>query len=335
MQELISIIIPVYNAEKYIVPCLESLLAQTYSCWEAILVNDGSVDGSSQILADYAKKDSRFQVISQENQGVSAARNAGLSRAQGVYVAFIDADDYIKPDYLAVLAGDAISNDADIVCCNFIEILNGKTVQLNTPKVLNARLITDRIELFRDFISNQEAYGTCVWAKLIRTSLAKKEAFKPLKFGEDSEFMLRLFIHAPKVYLTMYAGYFYIRNEDSATMQHDEKSVLRRMYELHMTELMLQILPEEYTDVFPLYLNRYATAIHALAGATVFAEDSILYKQYRKELLQRIRDLWASPTPVTGKTKVYLQLYRHTPWLYKSLLRIKHNCAGITRRKVQ
>lgn len=323
MQELISIIIPVYNAEKYIVPCLDSLLAQTYLHWEAILVNDGSSDSSFQILNDYAQKDARFRVLHQENQGVSAARNAGLALAQGSFVAFIDADDYVKPDYLAVLTEKALTHNADMVCCNFIEVLNGEIVHLNVDKVLCARSITTKKELLTDFISCKEAYGTCVWAKLIRTSLAKQTSFKPLKFGEDSEYMFRLFLQAPTVYLDLYQGYYYIRNESSATMQNDEKSVLRCANELHMAKLLADGVPEDCKDIYPLYHNRYATAIHSLATATVLAKDQTLYKQHRKQLRELIREALHGPTKPGWKNRILLGLYYHTPWLYRLLMQLR------------
>lgn len=312
-----------YNAEKYIIPCLESLQNQTYPNVEVILVNDGSTDGSAEILASFAQKDTRFRVFTQENGGVSSARNKGLALAQGEFIAFIDADDYVTPDYLSVLAADAEKHNADMVCCNFIEVLNGEKVHLNADKVLRERLITDKAELLTDFISYKEAYGTCVWAKLIRTELAKKASFQPLKFGEDSEYMFRLFLQAPAVYLDLYKGYYYIRNEDSATMQHNEKSVLRCVNELKMTTLFMENVPEDCSKVYPLYVNRYAISLHQLAGATVLAGDKTLYLTHRKELLEKIRKVLHGAVKPSRKYALYLRMYAHTPWLYRFLLQRK------------
>ena len=323
MQDFISIIVPVYNAGQYIIPCLESLLSQTYQNIEIILVDDGSTDDSLHICQEYAAQNPCVRVLHQENGGVSAARNAGLAYAQGEFVAFIDADDYVKPDYLAVLLEALKQHDADMVCCNFIEILNGETVHINTEKVVRERLVTDKKELLTDFLSRQEAYGTCVWSKLIRRELAAKEAFKKIKFGEDAEYMMRLFCRAPRVYLTLYPGYVYIRNENSATMQHNEKSVTRCKNELQMTELFIENLPADCAEILPLYQNRYATALHALASATVLAKDTALYRQYRGDLLKRIHKIFESKVPLTPKTKLYLHLYARTPWLYKFLLQLK------------
>lgn len=323
MQELISMIVPVYNAGQYIVPCLESLTSQTYQNIEIILVDDGSTDDSLRICNEYAAKNPCIRVLHQENQGVSAARNAGLSCAKGEYVAFVDADDYVKPDYLEILAADANAHSADIVCCNFIEILNGRQVHLNTDKVLSARMIRSRAELVSDFIIGKEAYGTCVWAKLIRTDLAKKVTFRPLKFGEDTEYMFRLFLLSPSVYLDMYQGYYYIRNESSATMKNDEKSVSRCMDELKLAEQLMALVPEDCADSYPGFYNRYVATIHALAAATVLSRNKEHYQKYRTDIRARIHAVFQSGVQITAKLKLFLRLYDSVPWLYKWLLQIK------------
>lgn len=116
MDPIISVVVPVYNVEPYLRDCLESVLAQTLPDFEAICVNDGSTDGSGALLAEYAKKDARVRVITQENQGLSAARNAGLAEARGKYVYFLDSDDWIAPDTLETVSG-IMDADQLQVCC--------------------------------------------------------------------------------------------------------------------------------------------------------------------------------------------------------------------------
>lgn len=108
---LFSIIIPVYNVEKYLLDCLDSVLNQTYSDWEAICVNDGSTDGSAAILAEYAEKDKRFKIVSRTNGGLSTARNAGLNVAMGDYILFLDSDDWLELNALEVLSTNLDSED--------------------------------------------------------------------------------------------------------------------------------------------------------------------------------------------------------------------------------
>ena len=97
---LISLVVPVYNCEKYVGECIESILSQDYSNIELILVNDGSKDNSKNVIEDYSKKDKRIKIINQENSGVSSARNNGMKISKGKYIGFIDADDYVEKDYV-------------------------------------------------------------------------------------------------------------------------------------------------------------------------------------------------------------------------------------------
>ena len=111
----ISVIIPVYNVEKYLRRCLDSLLAQTFTDWHAICVNDGSVDKSGEILAEYAQRDSRFTVVNIPNSGPACARNVGIERAQGKYVMCVDGDDFIHPQTMEIAHFLAVRDGSDIV----------------------------------------------------------------------------------------------------------------------------------------------------------------------------------------------------------------------------
>jgi len=115
---MISVIVPVYNVEKYLEECLDSIQNQTYSDIEVILVNDGSTDKSKEICGKYCKQDNRFQLLNQENQGLSAARNKGVEISTGEYIVFVDSDDIIKTNYLEKLM-QYMAEDVDIVECIF------------------------------------------------------------------------------------------------------------------------------------------------------------------------------------------------------------------------
>lgn len=126
---LISVIIPVYNVEKYLHRCLDSVIEQTYKNLEVILIDDGSTDHSGEICDDYAAKDVRIHVIHQENQGVSAARNKGLDTAKGEYIAFVDSDDYILPEMYAKMLECIIENNVDFCVCQWqYEYADGRQV---------------------------------------------------------------------------------------------------------------------------------------------------------------------------------------------------------------
>jgi len=176
---LVSIIIPVYNTELYIKEALDSVIAQTYKNWEAILVNDGSTDNSPEICVEYAKKDSRFIYICKEkNEGLLLARKTGLENARGEYIANLDSDDIYKPQFLEKMLAKIKEGDNDFVVCNF-EGLGGK----NPPIKTRCKFSEDKLENcrnIRNFLPN-------VWNKLIKRSVYAKVLFPQthIIYGED------------------------------------------------------------------------------------------------------------------------------------------------------
>ena len=129
-QPLISLVVPIYNVENYLWSCLDSIVKQTYSNIEVLLVNDGSPDGSATICQEFVAKDSRFRYIEKENGGLSDARNAGIARAQGEFISFVDSDDWIEPTYVEDLYRAALFNDAEVVVSNYQEFHQERNVYL-------------------------------------------------------------------------------------------------------------------------------------------------------------------------------------------------------------
>lgn len=165
---VISIIIPVYNVEDYLGPCIQSVLNQTFSDFELILVDDGSTD-SSVILCDaYAAKDSRIRVLHRVHAGPSVARNAGIDAALGEYIGFVDADDWIEPDMYALLQENCVSYDAEISACGFIKIYDYNTIGFHTD-VGPTRCYTPEEALRHMFQLNHMRYSAC--NKLFHRSL--------------------------------------------------------------------------------------------------------------------------------------------------------------------
>ena len=121
MDSLISVIVPIYNVEKYLQKCVDSIINQTYKNLEIILVDDGSPDNCPKMCDDYAEKDSRIKVVHKENGGLSDARNVGMEVATGEYVSFIDSDDYISLDFYETLLETIVDNDSDVVECGVVK----------------------------------------------------------------------------------------------------------------------------------------------------------------------------------------------------------------------
>ena len=127
--DLISVIIPAYNAQVHLKRCLDSVCGQSYKDIEVVLVDDGSTDSTLQICEEYAKQDSRIRVFHKENGGVAAARNLALDRAEGAMIAFSDADDYYEPMMLERLHDAMLKHDADMVCCGYLEEYDDKVIE--------------------------------------------------------------------------------------------------------------------------------------------------------------------------------------------------------------
>ena len=214
---LVSIIVPVYNAEKYLVDTVHSILKQKYKDFELILVDDGSTDNSLDLCISIADKDERVVILHQENQGVSAARNAGINIAKGKYICFIDSDDYIEMDMLECLLENAENYQADISCCGLVQVaLDGeiKNHYCHGEK----KCFTNMEELMQAFfvepMYKEILYGP--YNKIIRTEIVKEVRFnKEYTVAEDLLFNFECLEKTKVFYLENRELYHYIKRENS------------------------------------------------------------------------------------------------------------------------
>lgn len=318
-RELISIVVPVYRIRDYLAGCIDSVLAQTYPYWELILVDDGSDDGSERICDDYAKRDPRITVIHQSNQGVSAARNQGVARAKGEYLAFLDADDRIEPQYLDVLYKDMAVQGADLVCCNAWEESQG--VRVDYRCVSENRKIEDRESLYLDALIRKEQYGYTVWGKLFRTELVKQVEFSALRFGEDTYFMFRIFNKAPVVYLDSYTGYVYVRHEGGVMLKSGVRNISRRMDQLVSTRFCFMEARAMSEKVLDLAVQTHAANIHAAAAATVLGGRECC-RGNREKILEYVQEVKAYQNRLSASVRVKLFLYEYIPIAYCASIRL-------------
>lgn len=192
-KNLVSIIVPIYNTEKYLTPCLESILAQTYENLEIILVDDGSTDNSKKIADDFAKKDSRVKVFSQSNSGQSSARNLGIKKSTGEFISFIDSDDKIDKRFIEKLIAPFLENEKTCltVCGIHYKRLKNKTaedVYISKVKPQKTRE-TKKSYILRLLATDGRLYSSV--NKLYKTEFVKKLNFdEKLNFAEDTKFVL-------------------------------------------------------------------------------------------------------------------------------------------------
>lgn len=195
----ISMIVPVYQVEKYIAQCIESVLQQTFQDFELILVDDGSTDGSGSICDAYEKKDSRIHVIHTENRGAATARNTGMDQAAGKYITFLDGDDYLTRTMLERLYEVMKDSAYDMVVCDFLNLLpeekDNFTVGLKENTV-NGREVLEHLK-------NQRNYGvwTVVWNKIYKKNVLENIRFPVGKYFEDEFFSNQLFLNSDQIHI--------------------------------------------------------------------------------------------------------------------------------------
>ncbi|WP_188618075.1 glycosyltransferase family 2 protein [Cloacibacterium rupense] len=220
----ISIIIPVFNSEPYLEECLLSISQQTYTDFEILAINDGSSDRSIEILKEYQKKEARLKIFSQENKGVSAARNLGLDNAKGEYITFVDADDWLHPATLGHYIDIVEHEGSDIIISQF---LTQKSTEKQTElSIENSERKDIEQKIFPKFIESD--YYNSVCNKFYTNDLIKKSRAQfpvGVRIAEDAQFNHQVFSLAQKISETQFQSYFYREVEGSAT-----KNVVRNDY---------------------------------------------------------------------------------------------------------
>lgn len=208
---VISVIVPIYNVEEYLDACLKSIQDQTFRDFEVLLINDGTPDNSMEIAMRYVQQDDRFRLFNNENQGLSYARNFGLERAQGDYIAFIDSDDRINEEYLEKLYEAIKEYDADVAICNFRLYFLNSGKEKSSGSFMRDGRIYDRNKALRALLCdlNMRFY---VWNKLWKKSLFFDHNIRMEKmYYEDIVVSSQLFTHINKAVTVNYNGYIYTR----------------------------------------------------------------------------------------------------------------------------
>ena len=235
-QELISIIVPIFNTEKHLHQCLDSISSQSYENFECLLINDGSTDASASICREYVAKDARFRYFEKENGGVSSARNLGIERSGGAYITFIDSDDWVEFDYLEVLYSAIIQETADISVSTYRTYEMSKNQWLfHAFKRVEHQKVFSRQELFNKlmFLDSLDSFYGFASCKLVRKSVLTGIWFnESTHLGEDMEFWFKLYLIAEKSVFSNRDTYVYRRDlNDSryATLKHIKSDVQQRL----------------------------------------------------------------------------------------------------------
>lgn len=308
-KDLFSIIVPVYNVEKYLDKCLKSILRQTFKDFECIIIDDGSPDNSNIIIDKYVKLDQRFKVIHQKNMGISAARNAGLDIAEGDYIKFIDSDDYIADDYLEKFALKIADTDADIVICGFIEAYKdyekNKVFTSESTKVIKQNILAD------------------LWPSYVWNKCYKKDLFGDIRFPigmvyEDLLTIPAVCLNAKRIECIPDKLYYYNRqNVNSITAQ----KTVKKLYDLFLGRMKNRRLA----------VARNVDCLKALDKIMVKETMKCLFRQYADNELSLLQEQEICDYLKERLTKSEIIGLRNKFWVKMLLAKRKKLCVWYAR----
>jgi glycosyltransferase involved in cell wall biosynthesis len=291
----LSIIVPVYNAEPYLRRCIDSILAQTFTDFELILVDDGSPDNCPAICDEYAEKDPRIVVIHKDNGGISDARNAGLDIAKGDYIGFVDSDDYIDAEMYEKMYNAAIMHDSDIVSCTYerIDISRGKrSVSIS----ISDNILTSGNNILEDYYSKTKwLIFTAVWNKIFKKELFDNIRFPKGKIYEDEYITPDLYSICGNTYIMKDPFYKYVCNEGSILTSNFSA---KRLDLLDMAVKNLEFFSqhEEYGQTNKsedYYVTYFLADSFAICNRNKqYKRD---YKPYKSAFIKRLKSIFKNP----------------------------------------
>lgn len=278
MNPLISVVVPIYNVQQYLEKCIDSIIAQTYTNIEIILVDDGSKDGCPAICDEYAKKDDRIRVIHKPNGGLSSARNAGIEIATGEYISFVDSDDYISEDMIEQLY-DTLQNEQNAISvCLFTSDEEGLSVGINKDK----EYFTSA-EAIREILLERKFHTSAV-AKLYPTRIFDEIRFPVGLYYEDFATMYKLFAECEKIVFVKTYKYFYVFNPDSITKATFSD---KQMDYFTVSDQVHEYLKSEYPNLVKALKNRecsMAISFYIRASLADYHNQDVF-----RELVRRVR----------------------------------------------
>ena len=312
MNDLITVMIPAYNAQKYIGRCIESLLKQTYKEIEILIVNDGSKDNTKSICEEYSQKDSRVRLVNQENGGEGAARNTGLKEAKGKYLSFVDADDYVKEDFIERLHTNLVKNNAGLAICGFTE-LREDTVLNETSGDITIMNQEEGMEM----LLREDSFKGYVWNKIFDLDIIRlnKLSFDvSLAVWTDVLFVFQYMRYIDKIVFDPTPEYYYIYLETSVSHGGGNNVIaVEKSYSaIRAKEQMVGDIPDKYVNVKGQIAVRFVQSSLAVIRNIGYSENPKKYGKFllnSKNYIKKYKRTASSS--LTGKEKVLCILCLH------------------------
>ncbi|VTX69886.1 glycosyltransferase family 2 protein [Gemella haemolysans] len=322
MKERISVIVPVYNVEKYLEKCVNSIVNQTYKNLEIILVDDGATDNSGKLCDELAKIDNRIKVYHKENGGLSDARNYGVERATGDYIGFVDSDDYIDAEMYEKLYEAIKKENADVAECN-LKIIYPNRVELYTNEKYFK--VCTKQEYLEEYLKIEKVFGS-VWTKLIKSDIAKKLVFPKGKLYEDTYYAYDL-INVADSYVIMDAPYYnYFMRENSIT---NAKFNLRIFDLIEIVEEFHNTVYENYPELEKAAdcrkMYAYFSVLNSILLEDEFKNNSFypqIVNYFKENYIKLLRNKYITRNRKLSilLIKININLYRRVLMKYKVIL---------------
>lgn len=305
----LSIIIPVYNNEKFLENCLFSIQQQQLQEMEVLMIDDGSTDTSPKICQQFEHRDARFVYVRKENGGVSSARNLGLNKARGTYVTFIDSDDYIQADYLAHLVTQ-MDLGFGMVVCGYDVIQDGKVEE---TRIFKENTAVSKNELYHLMLRNQSVFSV-PWNKIFVTSIIKEHQLyfdESIAYGEDLVFDFEYAAHTKQAFIMKYNGYKYVQHASSASGgKIDPQKLAIRMTDIDAMKKVLDILTVENQSEIDYLTKRIAiegSRYYRLAKSYQFSEPVLA--AFREKIAPYVKNYLKQKDQVKLKGKLVLNFH--------------------------
>jgi glycosyltransferase involved in cell wall biosynthesis len=318
MNELISVIVPVYNVENYIKRCVDSIRNQTYSNLEIILVDDESPDNCPRICDEYTTLDKRIKVIHQKNAGLSGARNSGIDIAGGEYLAFVDSDDFLSLDFIQTLYEAILDTHSEIAMCKYEYVLGNVMTQSHKT---GESVVYSGIDLIQNMYSPDGAFFVVAWNKLYKKTLFESIRYPKGRIHEDEATTHRLYYEAKQaVFIERYL-YGYFVGGESITRKKFNRNRLDWAWSV---EQRLNFLEEKrILYILPIAIRAYADGVIDLyyqckERLPNSRKEQRLLKTKVKDALYRVKKYGSFPL----KTKIGYMLFLISPTIYRKLLKV-------------
>lgn len=285
--DLISVIVPVYNAEKSVERCLKSIIKQSYKNLEIIIINDGSTDKSLNICEKFYAKDSRIRIICQENGGVSKARNTGISSMSGEYVIMIDSDDYMTECTIEKLYNEILLTNADLALCDF-ENGSEENYSFTISEKILPEIINNRQALKRIYVNNHNALQyVAPWGKLYKKELFKDILYPDGKIFEDIYVTHRILQRCKKIVVVPQKMFYYFEGKDS--IMHKEFHIGKIDYLEALKQRIFFFKECGYNDLVHIAYDEY---LHSLIWEYSRVRDILKNKKAMKDIKERFREIY-------------------------------------------